>query len=210
MKVNDSLIPYLKGVLRDPFYLSFDNPRDPSSCPQIPDSADTFLSYDAEDFRKIAELFRKEISGGGKRKQELINVFEKAAELVAQGDPVFHVVADTQDHFSVTTDLTVSCSKDFYKKVSQAVAYRQSYPKSHEWGYGNGDKVKDLIEDDRIKKIKKQVNVFLEYQRNECRVIALRRHADEVEAKAKEQKQKLSDFDFSELEKLILSPVSSL
>ena len=203
MKVNDCLIPYLKGVLQDPFSLSFDNPRDPSSCPKNPDSADAFLSYDAEDYRKIAELFRKEISGGGKRKQELINVFEKAAELVDQGDPVFRVVADTQDRFSVTTDLTVSSSKDFYKSVSQAVAYRQPYPKSREWGYGKEGKVKDLVEDDRIKKIKKQVNSFLEYQRNEFQVIALRKYAEEVEAKAKEQRKKLYDFDFAKLEKLI-------
>ena len=211
MKVNDELIPYLKEVLKDPlFNREADikpNPHpafeDLSAITTIKRSANDFLCYDENDYKLAANLFRKEIPGAGKRKQAIIDAFEIAAEWVASGKIVNKVTAETQDNFFAITDLS-NPRGNFYGDLRKALLYRQVGDKwldiSRRY---DTKKLKEMFENSKIKEIKKQVNSFLEYQHNECQVIAFRKQADELEAKAQKQRQELSSFDFAALEQLI-------
>ena len=80
MKVHDDLIPYLKGILKDPYGHKDNESTECSSVetgfvqlPNAPRNAYAFLSFDEHDFRKIAQLFRQEIDGKVKRKEALIS-----------------------------------------------------------------------------------------------------------------------------------------
>ena len=210
MKVHEDLIPYLKGILKNPC-LHGRNELNSSNIDEAtpvfwvrdnPRNAYSFLSLDERDYRRVAQLFRQEIDGDGKRKKALISAFEDAADKTASGEHVDQICAYTQDDFVARTDL--SCPHaNFYRAISAALGYRQKYSKKYEWGWNKANKVMNLIEDDLIKLIKSQINSFLDYQKNERSVIAFRENADVVEAKAKEQKKELSNFDFAAFEQLI-------
>ena len=216
MKVNETLMPFLKSVLFDP--LSGCEPEFIEQGSYGHDFVMTnsrhkvydFLSLDKGDFLTIANLFREYIPGKGKRRQALIDVFEDAAKRTENGEELTSIRADTQDQFRVNADLSSwNGDENFYRAIAEALTYRQGYLSAagkRFKGYSEGAKeVRNLIETDEVKQLKEHITSFLEYRGNAHFVVTHRLSADHKEAKAKQQHEELSSFDFDSLESLITS-----
>ena len=213
MKVNDSLMPFLKGVLVDP--LSGCEPEfvEQVGLFKMTNSHHTvyhFLSLDRGDYLTIANLFREYIPGKGKRRQALIDVFEDAARRTENGEEVTSICADTQDQFRVNTDLSSwNGDENFYRAIAEALAYRQDWMSSaasrFRCYHGGMQEVRNVIETDQVKQLIAVIDSFLQYRSNELGVVTYRLLADHNEGKARQQREELSSFDFGGLESLITS-----